>query len=289
MRVLILGAGQLGRALLGSRPTDADVTILDLPDVDITDAASVAAAFARARPALVFNAAAYTAVDRAEEDRDTAFAVNAAAPAIIANIARDAGARMIHVSTDFVFDGTAHLPYPPDAIPAPLGVYGESKAAGDAAVVAAGGDALIVRTAWVYAAEGANFVLTMLRLMAERDQLNVVDDQIGSPTHAASLARALWTLATGTHRGILHFTDAGVASWYDFAVAIRDEGLRSGLLTRPCTVSPIPTAAYPTPARRPAYSVLDKAETWRLLGGPARHWRAELTDMIDQRKRLLDG
>jgi dTDP-4-dehydrorhamnose reductase len=182
----------------------------------------------------------------------------------------------VHVSTDFVFDGKASSPYAPDAPTRPLGVYGATKRDGE---IAAGADALIVRTAWVYAAAGNNFVRTMLRLMAERDEVRVVADQIGTPTHAASLARAIWALAAAGSTGHYHWTDAGAASWYDFAVAIQEEALALGLLSRAVPIVPIRTVDYPTPAQRPAFSILDKTTTWAITG-PARHWRAELRDCL---------
>jgi dTDP-4-dehydrorhamnose reductase len=168
------------------------------------------------------------------------------------------------------------MPYAPDAPTNPLGAYGVTKRDGE---LAAGADALIVRTAWVYAAVGSNFVHTMLRLMRERDELRVVADQIGTPTHAASLAGAIWTLAAHGATGTYHWTDAGAASWYDFAVAIQEEALARGLLTRAIPVIPIRTADYPTPAARPNYSVLDKTTTFAITG-PARHWRDELRDCL---------
>jgi dTDP-4-dehydrorhamnose reductase len=271
MKILIAGSGgQLGRALQATAP--AHVTLIAPPEAgfDITDAANVAATLAAHSPDLVINAAAYTAVDKAESEPDRARLVNATA---VAHLAAHTPA-LVQVSTDFVFDGTAHAPIPPDAIPAPLGVYGVTKREGEQAA-ARNARALIVRTAWVYAAEGANFVHTMLRLMRERDEVRVVADQLGTPTHATSLARALWSLIDARTTGLHHFTDAGTASWYDFAVAIQEEALALGLLPRAVPVLPIRTQDYPTPARRPAYGVLDKTATWAITGVP-NHWREEL-------------
>jgi dTDP-4-dehydrorhamnose reductase len=182
---------------------------------------------------------------------------------------------MVHVSTDFVFDGTANRPYRPDATPAPLSVYGATKLAGEMAVQKAHPSALIVRSAWIYGATGGNFVRTMLKLMATRSEVRVIADQIGTPTHAAGLARAIWALDAAQAHGIFHWTDAGVASWYDFAVAIQEEAMALGLLATAVPVIPIPTEDYPTPARRPPMSILDKSTTWAITG-PARHWRQEL-------------
>lgn len=286
MKVLVTGArGQLGRALAATAPAGVELLALDRGALDVSDAAAVTAAVAAAAPQLVVNAAAYTAVDKAETEREQAFAANGTAPGLLAAAARAAGARFAHISTDFVFDGNATTAYRPDSPTAPLGVYGESKLAGEHAVLAADPDAIIVRTAWVYAAEGGNFARTMLRLMRERPEIRVVADQIGTPTHADSLARAIWTLDAAGAKGIFHWTDAGVASWYDFAVAIEEEGRAAGILTRETAVLPIRTEDYPTPARRPAFSVLDKSATWAITG-PARHWRAELRDVLRRIKEL---
>jgi dTDP-4-dehydrorhamnose reductase len=281
MKVVIFGAGgQVGKALAATAPVGAIVTTLDRSAVDITDRKAVATALGDIAPDLVINAAAYTAVDKAESDAVLAHAINGDAPGHMARAAAALGSRFVHVSTDFVFDGMSAAPYTVDAPTNPLSVYGASKRAGELAVISAGANALIVRTAWVYAAGGRNFVETMLSLMATRPSINVVADQIGTPTHADSLARAIWALAATDHRGILHYTDAGVASWYDFAVAIHDLGRAAGLIVADIAITPIPTSAYPTPAHRPACAVLDKAETWALLGWTADHWRRELAAMI---------
>ena len=285
MNVLILGAGgQVGCALQALAPTDAVITVIDNDVLDLRDDAAIAPYIRAAAPDLIINASGYTAVDKAESERDLAYAINATAPGAMAAAAAEIGARFLHISTDFVFDGTAHRPYLPDAPTSPLSVYGASKAAGEAAVAAAGSNALTVRTAWVYSAGGANFVETMLKLMASRDTISVVADQIGTPTHAESLARALWALAATDHVGIAHFTDAGISSWYDFAVAIHDLGREAGLLDKHVTILPIPTTAYPTPAARPHYSVLDKAATWDMLGYTADHWRHELAAMMTKKR-----
>jgi dTDP-4-dehydrorhamnose reductase len=285
MKVLILGAGgQVGRALQACVPDGAIVTALDRSVVDVGDGAAIEAVIADVVPKLIINAAGYTAVDKAESERDLAYVINGDAPGVMAWEAAKIDARFVHISTDFVFDGTAHMPYMPDAPTNPLSVYGRSKRAGERGVADAGGNALTIRTAWVYGAGGANFVETMLRLMATRPEINVVVDQIGTPTHADSLARAIWALAATDHTGIAHFTDAGVASWYDFAVAIHDLAQAAGLLDSVVRINPIPASAYPTPARRPAYSVLDKAQTLDWLGYTSDHWRHELATMIFKKR-----
>jgi dTDP-4-dehydrorhamnose reductase len=231
---------------------------------------------------LVVNAAGYTAVDRAEAEPDAAHAVNEEGARHLAEAAAEVGARMLHFSTDYVFDGKQARPYAPGDRPNPLNAYGVSKLAGERAVLGTLGDrAVIVRTAWVYAATGRNFLRTMLRLLNEREQVTVVSDQIGTPTSAASVALATWAIAgrPGVH-GIAHWTDGGVASWYDFAVAIREESLAMGLLRRAATILPIATAEYPTPACRPHYSVLDCSATQSALGMAPDHWRAELRRIL---------
>ena len=278
MKVLIVGGkGQLGRALAATAPAGAEIFSHDIDTLDITDGVAIAAAVADIAPDLILNAAAYTAVDKAESDEALALAVNATAVGYLADAARQSGVRLVHVSTDFVFDGLAGVPYRPEATPNPLSAYGRTKLAGE---VAAGADALIVRTAWVYAPTGSNFVRTMLRLMAERPEVRVVADQIGTPTYAPGLAAALWALAASGAVGLYHYTDAGVCSWYDFALAIQEEAVLAGLLDRAVPVVPIATADYPTPARRPHFSVLDKTSTYAALGGAAPHWRANLRTMI---------
>lgn len=278
MKVLVTGAkGQLGTGLQASAPVGANIVAHDVDTLDITDRAAIEAVFAAEKPKLVLNAAAYTAVDKAESNEALALTVNATAVGNLADAARAHGAKFVHVSTDFVFDGTSGIPYAPDAPTNPLSAYGRTKLAGERL---AGPDALIVRTAWVYAPTGGNFVRTMLRLMGERPEVRVVADQIGTPTYAPGLAKALWTMATGGVTGIHHYTDAGAASWYDFAVAIQEEALSAGLLKSAVPVVPISTADYPVPAKRPSYSVLDKASTFLVLGGPTPHWRANLRELI---------
>lgn len=289
MKVLVTGAaGQLGQALQRSAPAGVDLVALDRAGLDLADPLAIDRVVAHQQPALIINAAAYTAVDKAESEPVLAYRLNSEAPAALAAAATRHGARLLHVSTDFVFDGRNPDPYRPDHPTAPLGVYGASKQAGEAAVLAADPGALIVRTAWVYAAHGNNFVKTMLRLMTERPEVRVVADQVGTPTHALSLAHALWALAASQASGPWHFTDAGVASWYDFAVAIQEEALALGLLRQAVPVQPITTADFPTPARRPAYSVLDKTATTALIGAAA-HWRVELRAMLAMLKDQTDG
>jgi dTDP-4-dehydrorhamnose reductase len=281
LKALITGAGgQLATELLETPPSGWMVKAISEVDLDIRDLAAVRAAVRLSAPDLILNAAAYTAVDKAETDANLAFSVNRDGAAHLAEAAVEIGARFAHVSTDFVFDGHATRAYLPDDPPAPLGVYGASKLAGEIAVAARAPESLILRTAWVYSPHGGNFLKTMLRVMAARGEVRVVADQIGTPTSATTLAAALWGLALAGAKGIHHHTDAGVASWYDFAQAIAEDGHAAGRLSALPRVIPIATEDYPTPARRPAFSVLDKASTWRMLGAPAPHWRSAMRDVI---------
>ena len=287
-RALITGAGgQVGLALRERVPGGWSVIACGADELDVTRAEQVRAVLQRERPTVVIHAAAYTAVDAAESSADRAQAVNTRGTAHVAEGAREIGARVLHLSTDFVFDGASGRPYTPHDAPHPLGVYGRTKLAAEREAARILGDrALIVRTAWVYSRHRQNFVLTMLRLMQERDEIGVVGDQIGTPTWARSLAEALWTAAGRPElHGVLHWTDAGVASWYDFAVAIQEEALAAGVLARAVPVRALRTDQYPTSARRPPYSVLDKDASWTALGRVPPHWRVNLRLMLQELAR----
>jgi dTDP-4-dehydrorhamnose reductase len=289
MKVLITGAGgQVGWELQQTVSTDIEITALHRVELDIADQAAVMSVIKELQPDLVINAAAYTAVDKAEEEVDRAYKVNVDGAANIARAVEDCSARLIHISTDFVFDGTGTKPYLPGDEPKPSGVYGASKLQGERAVMAeTSGRAVILRTAWVYSVHGSNFVKTMLRLMAEREELGVVDDQVGTPTWAKELAKTIWLIAGKTDmQGTYHWTDDGKASWYDFALAIQEEAYGLGLLQKTIPIKPIKTEEYPTPARRPAYSVLDKTSTLEALDCKAPHWRESLIKMLIELKEL---
>lgn len=284
MKVLITGAGgQVGRVLLETCPADVAAIACTHADLDIGLSDAVRDCVSRHRPAAIINAAAYTAVDRAESEPEAARRINAAGAGYLAVAARECGARLIHISTDFVFDGAGSTPYRPDSATHPVSVYGRTKQEGERAVL----DTLperstIVRTAWVYAANGANFLRTMLRVMREKGSARVVADQVGTPTAARPLAQVLWRMASNPEiRGIHHWTDAGVASWYDFAVAIAEESAQLGLLSPEVTITPITTADYPTPARRPSYSVLDK-RSLAAYGLTPTHWRKCLRAVLKE-------
>lgn len=274
--------GQLGKTLMHTAPSTVTAFALDIPDFDITDVSQVNQTVAAERPAVIVNASAYTAVDRAEQEVELAFQVNAKGPRHLALAAKKSGARLIHVSTDYVFDGSACTPYAPDAPCSPLGVYGKSKREGERNVLDVLDDAVIIRTAWLYSQYANNFVKTMLGLMKEKPELNVVADQVGGPTWATTLAGAIWQIvAKPDLKGILHWTDAGVTSWYDFAVAISEEAKSRGLIEKVIPIHPIPTSEYPTPAKRPAYSVLDCTASWRALSIQPVQWRVALRKMMD--------
>lgn len=284
MRVLITGAGgQLGRALQATAPEHADITAIDVDDVDLTDSAMLTARLAVEGPDVIINAAAYTAVDKAEEEEDLALAINADAVAVMVEALKQSGGKLVHVSTDFVFDGTSKEAYRPGDARAPISAYGRTKAAGEDNLRDSD---ILVRTAWVYAAGGANFVRTMIRLMSERDELGVVADQVGAPTWATSLAETIWGLLAKGASGTFHHSDAGKASWYDFAVAIAEEAHAIGLVGNIPTIKPIATSDYPTPAARPAFSLLDSSATRELLGDTHTPWRENLRAMLKEEKAL---
>jgi dTDP-4-dehydrorhamnose reductase len=284
MRVLVLGGGgQVANAVVAAAPARHQVIPRTKAELDICDATAVARALADTGAEWVVNGAAYTAVDLAEDEPSRAVAVNDTATGVLAAATAGTGCRLLHLSTDFVFDGKSNRAYLPTDEARPSSVYGVSKLGGERHVLTAPGAGIVLRTAWVYAAAGRNFVLTMLRLMREKEQVSVVCDQIGTPTWAGSIAAAIWGLIEVNARGgVYHWTDLGVASWYDFAVAIQDEAQVRGLLNRAVPVLPIPGTAYPTRARRPAFSVLDTSATRALIEVPARHWRHNLRTMLDE-------
>ena len=286
MKILVTGAGgQVGRGLLSTTPPGMAVLSSSHKELDISDADAVHKYVGAELPAVIINAAAHTAVDRAESEAELARRVNSDGPRHLAAAAREVGARLIHISTDFVFDGTASSPYRPDAATNPLSVYGRTKLAGEQAVLEVlPASSVVVRTAWVYAAAGNNFVRTMLRIMNANKSVRVVADQVGTPTAARALAETLWKVVSMPEiQGIHHWTDAGVASWYDFAVAIAEEGAELDLVPGNVVVTPIATAEYPTPARRPPYSVLDKSSLTSIGFTPA-HWRKRLRGVLQEMK-----
>jgi len=274
-RLLVFGSlGQVGTALQRTLPPHWSVVAHDVGETDIRREADVAAALDAARPDAIVNCAAFTNVDGAETQPAEAHEVNAVAPGVIARAAAHAGIRLIHISTDYVFDGTASQPYAPDAPTSPQSVYGRTKRDGETLVLEAAPSSVIVRTAWVHSGGGANFVRTAVRHLTAGRAMRVVDDQVGTPTRADHLAIALWRVVERPAlTGTLHFTDSGVASWFDVAVVVLETLRAAGRLPEGASVTPIPTSEYPLPARRPAYSVLDKHQTWRAIDYVPPHWR----------------
>jgi dTDP-4-dehydrorhamnose reductase len=286
MKVLLTGAaGQLGQALIQAKPAEVELIACSRAELDLADPQACGAAVRLHRPEWVLNAGAYTAVDRAEQEPELAQAVNAGAPAAFAEALVATGGRLLQVSTDFVFNGAQGSPYRPDQRRDPLGVYGASKAAGEVAALQLAG-ARVLRTSWVYGPVGQNFCRTMLRLHRERPQIGVVADQVGCPTSTLTLAAACWraiglgAAADADQAPILHWSDAGAASWYDFAVAIGELGVAAGLLERAASVRPLTSAEYPTPAQRPSYSLLDCSASRAALGLEPQHWREALAQVL---------
>ncbi|MDE5708111.1 MAG: dTDP-4-dehydrorhamnose reductase [Alistipes sp.] len=285
LNVLITGAGgQLGQALCHLAAVSPNNYMpTDSAQLDITDEAAVETAVASLKPDVIINCAAYTDVERAEEEEAAAEKLNCQAVAFLAAAARRHGALLIHISTDYVFNGRSCIPYREDAPTDPQNAYGRTKAAGEEAVRRSGCRHLIVRTGWLYSETGRNFLRTMLRLTAERESLDVVCDQIGTPTYAGDLALAIFSIVDGGlyagNEGTYHFSDEGACSWYDFAVEIASAAENSACRIRPCR-----TEEYPTKAARPAYGVLDKSKIRRTFGLEIPHWRESMLYCLQRLK-----
>ena len=297
IRVLVTGArGQVGAAVARMLAGRAEVVAHAHDTLDLTKPRDIAARVREARPAVIVNAAAYTAVDRAESDEAAAHAVNAVAPGVLGEEARRAGALLVHYSTDYVFDGTKSAPYVENDAPNPLNVYGRTKLDGESAIAGSGAAYVVLRTSWVYGPDGGNFVRTMLRLAGERDELRIVDDQRGAPTSSLQLARATLAIlgegatleSEGVEKakaatGLYHATASGTTTWCGFAQAIFDEwSKRARSPFRAPRLVPIATRDYPTPARRPANSVLDSSRLARALGVRLGPWREALGETLDR-------
>ena len=291
-RILLLGStGQVGQELLKTLSTLGELITLTRQELDLTNSDQIAETIASWQPKIIINASAYTAVDKAESESELAMAINAVAPKIIAQAAQVLSATLVHISTDYVFNGKNHTPYIEEDEPDPIGVYGKSKLLGELGVKENCDRHIILRTAWVYGARGhGNFVKTMLRLGAEKEELRIVSDQIGNPTWSYDIANAIANLLNFPENqipwGTYHFTNSGVASWYDFAVAIFEEGHKLNFPLKIKTVLPITTAEYPTPAQRPAYSVLSKAKFRKTLGVYPPYWRDSLKKMLEEYSQL---
>ena len=287
-RILLIGKiGQVGWELRRTLAPMARVTCVDFPEIDLTNADSIRRWVRDSRPNIVINAAAYTAVDKAESEPDKAMKINGVAPGILAEEAKKLGAVLVHYSTDYVFDGAKTEPYVETDAPNPLGAYGRTKLAGDEAVRAVGGAHLILRLCWVYGARGQNFMLTMMRLAREREKLRVVGDQVGCPTWsrmiaettALALKKALVAGDAGAFTGTYHLASSGVTSWHGFADAIVKLMPAEG---RKCMqVEAISTAEYPTPTKRPAYSVLACSKLERAFGLRLPHWEESLKQVLE--------
>lgn len=285
IKILVTGAsGQLGSEIKVLAPNypHFDFIFTDIEDFPLDKTVEIIANFKRIQPEIVINCAAYTAVDRAEQDTVVADAINHLAIATLAGLCKESKAKLIHISTDYVFDGTSAVAYTETDQPNPKSVYGATKLAGEIACLKNCPESIIIRTAWVYSEFGNNFVKTMLRLMTERDSLNVVNDQIGSPTYAADLAQVILTIL-GSNKwqsGIYHYSNAGEISWYDFAQDIKE------IAHKTCDIKGIPASNYPTPAARPAYSLLDKSKIKEVYGIEAIDYKISLSAMM---KKLEEG
>jgi len=281
--VLIIGQrGQLGNCLLENAPSSISVTGVDINELDITNRKAVERLIFDLRPSWIINAAAYTAVDQAEDEPELAHAVNVGAVEHIAKAARSVGARVIHISTDFVFSGDGSTPYHVDDQPAPLSVYGNTKLEGEQKLLEIHpGGAIVVRTAWLYSEFGGNFVKSMLRLMEEKAELSVVSDQSGTPTYAGSLALALWSMVERcVSPGVYHWTDGGETSWFAFACEIQRQAFRLGVISKLIPIHPITTSEYPSKAVRPRYSVLNCDEARESLAIQVSPWEHNLQRVL---------
>ena len=283
MKILLTGAhGMLAREIISTADPAQQFELRDLEHLDISCGEAVQQEVATLKPDVVINCAAYTNVDGCESDRDQAFAVNGEGPGHLARACRQAGARLCHISTDFVFDGSKGIPYLESDAVNPLSVYGASKAAGEQAIrEVLGEDALIVRTSWLFGAGGANFVDTMLRLAGQQDEIQVVYDQVGSPTYAVDCAKAIWQLIDKQAGGIVHVCNSGVCSWYEFAREI----MRLSVVA--CRVTPVTSAEFPRPARRPSYSVLYCGKFSAATGAQMPKWQQALETYLEEIKTAI--
>lgn len=281
LHIIVTGAnGQVGKELrdLAGTVHDAEFTFLSREDLPLENFELVRTVLNFRKPDVVINCAAYTAVDNAESFRDLAFLINGESVGVLAAVCSDFGARFIHISTDYVFDGTTAVPYRETDATNPVNAYGASKLEGEEQALKHNPDSIIIRTSWVYSAYGKNFVKTMIKLMGERKELNVVYDQVGSPTYAADLAEVLYHIARlpKAPGGIYHYSNGGVISWYEFAQAI------SHIIGADCIVHPVPSSSYPTPARRPAFSVMNTDRIREVFGVQISPWRKSLEKCIEK-------
>jgi dTDP-4-dehydrorhamnose reductase len=287
-KILLIGChGQVGVEIQRILEKQSNLRAIARPEIDLSKVETIRSIVREVQPQVIINAAAYTAVDKAESEAELAKAINTTAPLVLAEEANNYGASLIHISTDYVFDGNHYLPYKENHPTNPLSIYGETKLAGEEAIRACCSNHIILRTAWVYGAHGkSNFVKTMLRIGAQREEIRVVADQIGSPTWAQDIANTISQLALSNsdNFGTYHYTNSGVASWYDFATAIFEEAKRLNFSLQIKGVIPITTAEYPTPARRPHFSVLDCGKISAILATYPTHWRQSLVKMLTELK-----
>ncbi|BAU65217.1 dTDP-6-deoxy-L-mannose-dehydrogenase [Stanieria sp. NIES-3757] len=295
-KIVLTGVtGQVGQELQQTLSSLGEVIGLKRHQLDLTDPLSIEEVMSQIKPNIIVNAAAYTAVDQAETEAKLANTINGIAPTAMAEVAEKIGATLVHISTDYVFDGRNHTPYHEEDATNPIGVYGKSKLLGEEGIINNCSRYLILRIAWVYGSRGhGNFVKTMLKLGAEREEIRVVADQIGSPTWSYDIAVTITQMlareiagSSVLPTGIYHFTNSGVASWYDFAVAIFAEAQQLGFPLKVKQIVPITTSQYPTPAQRPAYSVLNKTKITEALGVHPPYWRQSLQKMLVQWRGLI--
>ena len=285
-KILVTGGnGQLGRELqqLSSLYSQFEFFFLTRDDMPIDQFELVRNFFNTLKPAYCINCAAYTAVDKAESEKELAYQINSEAVGVLAAVCKEHSTKFIHISTDYVFNGEGTYPYTENFPTDPINVYGASKLEGEKQATQLNPGSLVIRTSWVYSSFGKNFVKTMMRLMNEKDEVKVINDQIGSPTYAADLAEVILKIVTASHLqistwkpGLYNFTNEGIISWYDFAFEIKK------ITHSPCEVKPIPTSAYPTPAKRPAYSVLDKTKIQETFGIQLKDWKKSLAICIKE-------
>ncbi|HEU5164470.1 MAG TPA: dTDP-4-dehydrorhamnose reductase [Chitinophagaceae bacterium] len=289
-KILVTGGnGQLGKELreFSSLHTGLDFVFLSKEELPIHQFELVRNYFNTVKPAYCINCAGYTAVDKAESEKDLAFLINGEAVGVLAAICKEHSTKLIHISTDYVFNGETAHPYTENFPPDPINVYGASKLEGEKQAMQLNGDSIIIRTSWVYSSLGKNFVKTMMQLMKEKDEIKVIKDQLGSPTNAADLAETIFNIIGFCHLqiynwepGIYNFSNEGIISWYDFAKAIKE------ITKSPCEIKPISTSAYPTPAKRPAYSVLDKTKIQKTFGIKLKKWEDSLRTCISNMSNM---
>lgn len=289
-KILVTGAnGQLGKELreFSSLHTGLDFVFLSREDLPIEQFELVRNYFNTLKPVYCINCAAYTAVDKAESEKDLAFLINGEAVGVLAAVCKEHNTKFVHVSTDYVFNGEATYPYTENFPTGPINVYGASKLEGEKQAMELNPDSLIIRTSWLYSSFGKNFVKTMMKLMNEKDEIKVINDQLGSPTNAEDLAETIFNIIGFCHSqiynwepGIYNFSNKGIITWYDFAKAIKE------IINSPCSIKPISTAEYPTPAKRPAYSVLDKTKILKTYGVQLKDWKKSLAICIEKIKNI---